>query len=143
MVPKPASMETAPSSLFALVLESHRLLFVREQSDSPSIGQFGSTARSFIRSTHMGYINGLHEEARNSEGKKPTKKALLKQLPIPDVEVVAIFSSESLTAFVNRYKELQVMRVSLAETNNEIDNAEFFKQFCTFREPGYVRRPMP
>jgi hypothetical protein len=122
------SLATAPSSIFVLLHDTHRLLYLREQSDSPTIAQFASTSRAFIRRMHLNYINGQFGELKIvAPGIRKTKKTLLTEIPVPDVDVVPIFSSESLATFVNRYKALQVMRISIAETNNEIDNADFFR----------------
>lgn len=129
LVPDERSLPTAPSSIFALLHNSHRLLYVREQSDSPSIAQFSGTSRVFIRRMHLNYINDEHATSKQQPGdRRITKKSLLTDIPIPDIEVVPIFSTESLATFVNRYKELQVMRIAIAETNNEVDNTEFFRQ---------------
>jgi hypothetical protein len=47
---------------------------------------------------------------------------------VPEVEVVPMFSSQTLAEFVLRYRELRKMRIWLAETNSEIDNLEFFRE---------------
>src|SRR5688500_388311 len=53
LVIDPKTLQTAPSSIFVLLRTSHRLLYVRELSDAPSINQFRSTAKVFIEMAHV------------------------------------------------------------------------------------------
>lgn len=129
LIVDPKSLATAPSAIFALLRKNHRLLFVREQSDSPTIKQFGSTAKRFITQTHLNYVNAQHDESRDSaKGLQIPKRHILKRVPVPEVEVLPVYSHDSLEAFVNRFKELQVVRISIAETNNEADYSNLIKQ---------------
>jgi hypothetical protein len=52
LVKSEVTLDTAPSSVFALILEGHRLLYVREQSDSPGLDAFRSTILKFVTTSY-------------------------------------------------------------------------------------------
>ena len=60
----PKGLASAPSSLFVLMLNSHRLLFVHETKDAPNIHNLKSTIISFLRSELNKYSSSLEEEEK-------------------------------------------------------------------------------
>lgn len=117
-------METSPSSIFVLLLASHRLLLVREQADSPTFAAFRTTTERFLRQSHLEYLNSEFVQLKGT-GQKVSKKSLKEKLPIPDVEVVPIVSPQSLEEFVKRFKLLTAAKFTILSTNNENDNESF------------------
>jgi len=126
IVPAPQSLESAPSAVAVLLLQSHRLLYVREVPSAPSMTVFGSTFSKFMKSTVMAYRQSLYEE-RKKAGKKPKKKDINVEIQIPDVSVVPVVNNESLKEFVARFDVLNSLKIEVAPTNNELDNEDFFK----------------
>lgn len=125
-------MESAPSSRFLLILNSHRLVYLHETKSAPGLEAFKNTMARFIRDAYIDYINDrahLAHEARESNPDLPrvTKKSLMEDLPMPELRVVALAGKSSLKEFIERYKILQRIRVEVLSTNNEIDNDEIFK----------------
>lgn len=125
IVPDEQSLQSAPSAIAALLLANHRLLYVREVPSAPSLTQFGSTFRYFMRNAVMAYRSSLFEQGRQS-GERPTKKKLAEQVPVPDISVVPVVSSESLKDFVDRFETLSAVKIEIAPTNNELDNGPLF-----------------
>lgn len=126
IVPDEQSMDSAPSSIAVLLLKTHRLLFVREVPNAPSVHQFGSTFKYFVKHAVMDYRNSAYEQRRDS-GTRVFKKHLKEEFPIPDIHVVPIVSNESLREFIARFETLRTLKVRVAATNQEIDNEEFFR----------------
>lgn len=126
IVPDPKSLESAPSAIAVLLLQSHRLLYVREVPSAPSMTVFGSTFAKFMKSQVMSYRQALYEE-RKKAGKKPKKKHINEEVQVPDVSVVPVVNNESLKDFVARFDVLNSLKIEVAPTNNELDNEDFFK----------------
>lgn len=121
------SLESAPSAIAILLLHSHRLLYVKEVPGAPTVQQFGSTFKYFMRNIVMAHRDAVYGE-RVESGEKVTRKQVANDIPIPTVDVVPIPASESLKDFIARFEVLSTLKVELAPTNNEVDNEDFFKQ---------------
>lgn len=119
------ALKSAPSSIAVLLLQSHRLLFVREVPGAPSMGQFGATFKHRMRDEVMALHSARYDELQE-RGETITRKQLKEDLPIPEIDVTPLTSSEALQAFIDRFGILTSLKVELAPTNNELDNEEFF-----------------
>ena len=122
LVKSEVSLDTAPSSVFVLVLEGHRLLFVREQSDSPGLEAFRSTIIKFITTAYYNYLEKLYDEARANppaDGKRVTKVSFERDIPRPTLELIEVSSEQELREFVDRYKTLKDIKVSLVQTQGD------------------------
>ena len=131
LVKSEVTLDTAPSSVFALILEGHRLLFVREQSDSPGLDAFRSTIIKFITTNYYDYLDKLYDRAKANPpagGKRVTRRAIELDIPRPTLELIEVSAEQELREFVDRYKTLKDVRVSLVQTNDEVDNEDFFRQ---------------
>lgn len=120
------SMDSAPTSLAVLLLYSHRLLFVKEVPNAPTMQQFGTTFKYRMRDAVLDFHSSQLDQ-RVRAGEKITKKAIAEQFPIPDVSVTPITSKEALKTFIERFEVLTTLKIELAPTNNELDNEEFFE----------------
>jgi hypothetical protein len=127
IIPAELSFPSAPSSIFALLLTGHKLLYVREHPGSPSLKEFESTAASFIRDAYEEFVTNLYGDAKQ-QAIRVTKKAIKDEFPPPTVEVIEISSSESLNEFVARYDKLTSVSVTLVMTNNTLDDDPFFAE---------------
>ena len=119
-------IKSAPSALAILLLNTHRLLYIKEVPGAPTAKQFGATFRHFLREATMEYQESQYDQLID-EGEKATKKGMKTLYPIPSVDVVPIVAKESLKKFLNRFELLRTLKVELAQTNNEVDNDELFK----------------
>lgn len=131
-------LETAPSSIFVLLLENHRLIFCREVSGAPSIQNFESTSQSFLHSRHKEFIASLlsqKEEELKSVPPRGTKTALLREFPPPDLRVTPLSDRESLEGFIDRFKTIEQLTIKLLPTNHEeINNDDFWIDFSRRNE---------
>ena len=133
-------LETAPSSLFLLVLESHRLIFVREVAGAPSLDAFKATSARFLRSQHKRFIEQAHSDSKkcsdqDDDYKKLTKKALIEQYPYPHLRITPLTDSPGLRDFVNKFKKIDELSIKLLPTNKEdIDNDDFWNELNDKRE---------
>ncbi|MBI5791677.1 MAG: hypothetical protein HZA63_09395 [Rhodocyclales bacterium] len=126
-------LETAPTSVFVLLLDSHRLIFCREVSGAPSIQNLESTSRAFLLRRHTEFIDALMAAKEKELGAPPprgTKAKLLRETPRPDLRITPLADRQSLEQFVNRFKTVEELVIKLLPTNQEeIDNDEFWGEF--------------
>ena len=127
LVQDSGSMRSSPSAIFLLILNNHRLIYVKETKDAPSKETFRSTLLNFIRSKHKLFINKQYENYK-SDGEKVTKKSLCEKFPTPSLELIPLTSDESIEAFVRNYETLKYIEISLSDRNDEIDDDPFFEQ---------------
>jgi hypothetical protein len=127
------SIESAPSALFALILNNHKLLYIHETAHAPDLNSFRSTAHQLILNAHKSFINKKYDELNSKDDDEPrvTKKALLEEVPHPSVEIIHLSSESTLEQFVKQYKTLTSVEATLVETNDELDMDGLFKDFRT------------
>lgn len=125
-------LESAPSSSFLLILNNHRIIFSKDVSGGPSIGNFKSTYQSFLNRRHNEYINEQYEIRKAN---KITKKELQIETPSPVLRITTLSSSEKLEDFILRFNHIDDISIKLLETNNEeINNDDFWKSLDQSRE---------
>jgi len=127
------SMRSSPSAIFLLILNNHRLIYVKETKNAPSKESFRSTLLNFIRVKHKQFIDSEHERLKQSKKENPkksrvTKKELLESYPRPTLELIPLTSEESIEQFVKKYSILKMMEISLSDRNDENDNDPFFDE---------------
>lgn len=135
-----SELETAPSSTFLLILNTHRLILCKEVPGAPSIQNFQSTSQYCLKEQHKKFIEQEFETAKLQREEEPslsrvTKKALVKQYPYPMLRITPLSDKESLKDFVNRLKHIDKVTIKLLPTNREeIDNDDFWSDFGRRRE---------
>lgn len=129
LVRDPRRLRSAPSAVFALILNNHKLVYHPEVAGAPNLSEFRTTCAHFIKSKHISHIDALYQEnkgVRLEDGKKITKRYLFKEFPIPSIEVVALPSGASLRDFLGKYKKLTKVSIRILDTNHELDFDGFF-----------------
>lgn len=63
VVPDNKQMETAPSALFALLLASHKLIYLSETAHAPGLESFRSTVVSFLGRARIAYIDDVQKRS--------------------------------------------------------------------------------
>ena len=133
-------LETAPSSTFLLILNTHRLIFCKEVSGAPTIQNFQSTSQYCLKKRHKEFIQEKYTSAQNkesdiSEGERVTKKSLLKTFPNPLLRITPLSDQESLKDFVSKLDHIDKVSIKLLPTNREeIDNDDFWSDLGRRRE---------
>lgn len=123
-----SSMKSSPSAVFLLILNNHRLMYIKETKDAPSKETFGHTFLNFLRSKHKQHIEKLYVEAQKTEDSKVTKKKLLEKIPRPTLEIIPLTSEDDIEEFIKKYELLKTIEIKFAERNDENDNEPFFEQ---------------
>ena len=127
------SIRSSPSAIFLLILNNHRLVYVKETKNAPSKESFKSTLLGFLRSKHNKYIDSEYERinkihAEDHEHQKITKRELLENTPRPTLNLIPLTSEDSIEHFVQRYNILKTIEISLSDRNDETDNDPFFEE---------------
>jgi len=116
-------IRTAPTSLGILLLNSHRLLFVRQVPFAPTLQQFGSTIKERINN-----VVSQRQQLLLLKNSSLKKDQLDIAEPIPEININPIPSKEGLKRFINRFEKLTTLKVELIPINNEIENDGFFDE---------------
>ncbi len=126
-------LESAPSSFFLLILNTHRLIFCKEVSDAPTIQNFQATSQCFLNIEYEKYIEYVHSEESKARKLNPdlprvTKKSLRAEILPPKLRITTLTDEQSLEAFINNFQKIQNVAVKLLPTNHEeINNDSFWK----------------
>jgi hypothetical protein len=135
-----SELETAPSSTFLLILNTHRLILCKEVPGAPTIQNLQSTSQNFLKKQHKKFIENEYESAKLLRDKDPsldrvTKKSLVEEYPYPSLRITPLSDKESLKDFVGRLKHIDKVTIKLLPTNKEeIDNDDFWSDFGRRRE---------
>lgn len=134
----PRSMQSSPSSLFLLVLNSHRLVYLKETVDAPTKDAFRSTLLSFLRKKHSQVLKAMlaevDEHELDREDAREAKDRLREGLARPTLELIPLTSEESIEEFIRAYEVLKQIKISLAERNDESDLNGFFDQMQQIKD---------
>ncbi|MFJ5339582.1 hypothetical protein ACIPSD_10750 [Pectobacterium sp. CHL-2024] len=135
-------LETAPSSIFLLILNTHRLILCKEVSGAPSIENFRSTSQYCLTQRWNDYIDETYKEEkefRDNQGlPRLTKKTIREEIPTPKLRITTLTDKKSLEDFIELFDKINRVSIKLLPTNQEeIDNDDFFWQ-----EFGEIREQM-
>ena len=124
-------LKSAPSSLFVLLLDNHKLIYSKQVSGAPGLSAFRTTAEMMLKWRRTAYINELVEKnksARESDADLPkiTKRALAESIQAPNLEIVPLAGHQNLTSFVNQFKLLKEINIRVVRPNAEINNDGLF-----------------
>lgn len=122
-----ASLASAPSAFFVLMLNNHRLIYFPETPDAPDLTPFKATVKRFIADRHREYIDELYEEGKEG-GERVTKTGLREEHESPTLEIIPLTGADSISTFVNRYSVLKSIEFRIVKPNSEIDGHAIFKQ---------------
>lgn len=135
-----SELETAPSSTFLLILNTHRLILCKEVPGAPTIQNFQSTSQYCLKSQHKLFIEQEYETEKalrkgDPKLKRVTKTSLVKEYPYPSLRITPLSDKESLKDFVGRLKHIDKVTIKLLPTNREeIDNDDFWSDLGRRRE---------
>ena len=127
-----SELETAPSSTFLLLLNSHRLILSQEVTGAPTIQNFQSTSQFCLSARYKEYIQEEYDKdkaakVKDNELEQRTKKSLTLDIPRPFLRITPLPDKQDLKSFVGRFKHIDEVTIKLLPTNNEeIDNDDFW-----------------
>jgi len=127
------TMRSSPSALFLLILNYHRLIYVKETRDAPPKETFRSTLLNFFMNIHRSFLKKVRRENRIQHKKNPeipivTSLELLEKYPPPTLELIPLTSEDSIEDFINKYNVLRSIEIVFSDRNSEFDNNPFFEQ---------------
>lgn len=126
LIKDPASMPSAPSAIFALDMGTHKLIYCPETRGAPSLQAFRATSAVVLGKAYKNYIAKCYE-AEKTAGRKVTKKALMKELPMPTVEVIPLSNQGGMADFLNQFTVLQRVSIKLVDPNDELDTPQLVR----------------
>ena len=135
-----SELETAPSSTFLLILNTHRLILCKEVHGAPTIQNFQSTSQYCLKKMHKEFIDHKYESAKSARKENPdlnrvTKKKLLEEYPNPELRITPLSDKHTLKSFIDRLEHIDRLSIKLLPTNKEdIDNDDFWSDFGRRRE---------
>ncbi|MCU4481808.1 hypothetical protein [Acinetobacter ursingii] len=112
-------LASAPSAIFALILNNHRLLYAAETKYAPTPENFRSTLSYFIRNEQINYKDSLPKEDRNP---------FLKEFPIVEITLTPLTNQKTLNENINLFNKLRKVIFILNDRNSEIDGEDMFRQ---------------
>lgn len=127
LVQDEASLLSAPSAFFVLILNNHRLIYFPETPHAPDINAFRVTAEQFLRQQHKEYIDRRYEKTRSDE-EPPTKKSLYEAHPRPSLEVVALTGRADIATFMRRFEKLKKINFRVVKPNDDIHAGDILGQ---------------
>lgn len=119
-------MQSSPSCLFVLILDIHRLIFLKETKFAPSLDNFKSTLDAFLKKKYREFIDAAADAAKKS-GEKITKKQLMLDNIVPTLELIPLTSAQDIETFVRQYDVLSSVTYKFSDRNDEHDNEGFFE----------------
>lgn len=127
LVQDEASLLSAPSAFFVLILNNHRLIYFPETPHAPDLNAFRVTAQQFLRQRHKEFIDKRYEKTRGDDD-APTKKSLYDAHPRPSVEVVPLTGKADIATFMRRFEKLKKINFRVVRPNDDIDAGEILGQ---------------
>lgn len=126
LIKDPASMPSAPSAIFALDMGTHKLIYCPETRGAPGLQAFRATSAVVLGKAYKNHITERYE-AEKAAGRTVTKKALMKELPMPTVEVVPLSNQGGMADFLNQFSVLQRLSIQLVDPNDELDTPQLVR----------------
>lgn len=112
-------LASAPSAIFALILNNHRLLYAAETKYAPTPENFRSTLSYFLRNEQINYKDSLPKEERNP---------FLKEFPIVELTLTPLTNQQTLSKKIYLFSKLKKVTFILNDRNSEIDGEDMFRQ---------------
>ena len=110
-------MPTAPSAIFVLMLNSHRLLYVAETKFAPNLNTFKATVISFLKSEQSKFLKTLDKEA------KATFKVNYES---PEITITPLSTEKSVFDHLKQYEKIKRVKITLNDRNSEFDASKMF-----------------
>lgn len=107
LVSTPSSVPTAPYSRFIIFLKNHRMILVRNESQSPDIRSFQATVRVIVNK----YVSNANRKIKEKKDKLPNALINIVDIPLPnDIEAV-----------LKDVKKINWLKMRFFPLNNDID----------------------
>lgn len=122
-----SSMQSSPSSLFALDLSNHKLILAPEVSYAPSAEAFATTLQRFLDRERNRFVRALYEQSKSADD-PPTLTYLYTEFPPADVTVTPLSGSNDIRAFIEQFAKITALNIKLLDTNAEFPKRDLFRE---------------
>jgi hypothetical protein len=126
LIPDERSMPSAPSAFFALDLNNHKLVYLPDTAEAPSVSVFAATLDRFLKRKHATYVRSLRDKLKKSPEPK-SLETLFREYPQPQVEATPMASKGSINEFLNSFEKLTRLEFQVLRTNAEIPRGDMFR----------------
>ena len=110
------TLQSSPSSIFVLILNNHRLIYLKETPHAPTVEMFRETCYTFLSRKTRDHAKQLSDDQ---------KRSFITEYGLPDLRITPFTSEEGLTNFIRQFSVLQTVKITLKTRNNDdIDNAD-------------------
>ncbi|NTX06278.1 hypothetical protein [Myxococcus sp. CA040A] len=125
LIADPQILDSAPSAVFLLILNNHKLIYLHETAHAPPLSQLEKTLSWLIKTTTQKIIHREYTARRPKKDKISLRK-LQAENPQPDVHIIPIPHEGSISEFVELFEKIKSVEVRLIRPNSEIDINPFF-----------------
>lgn len=132
LIKSPDKLDSAPTSIFLLILNNHRLILCKEVPGAPTLDNFQSTCQSFLSKRHKEFLKELKEQNEKDieaglTKEKETNLSISLKYPSPHLRVTPLSGQQELNEFIDRFSHIESLVVRLLPTNREeADNDDFW-----------------
>lgn len=140
LVADPASMESATSARFVLILSSHTLIYIAETSYAPSLSKFRATMMMHILNAWKDRTDQMARDIKKSmsgDRKISLKDARAKarqELPLPTLEILELPSSARINDFLAQFDIIAQIKYRLIDPNHSSDFSKLIQQLRKAKE---------
>ena len=114
-------LDSAPSSTFILLLNTHRLIYFAETDNAPSLDKFEKASRRALKVAYDRFIATL------VINKYYTKAAAKSEFENPVLDIVEFTEKDSFNSFLERFSKLKKLEIHFFRPNGEYHYADFFE----------------
>jgi hypothetical protein len=134
-----AELPSAPSTVFLLILNNHRLILCKEVPNAPNLSVFHATCTSFLKSRYREYveeeqlkrqnlIEKSHKKDPSIQLKRITKTDIYKETGEPYLRITPLTSSSDLKGYIGLFSKIKNVSIKLNKTNHEVAIDDMFRQ---------------
>lgn len=121
------ALPSAPSAIFVLMFDTHRLIYAPETKGAPSLQALRATIHRAIRDRWNAYLREKKAEIERSTDKRVTLKQLREDEPEPRLTILPLSNESSIEEFLEGFSVLRQVKLELIKPNDEIDSMEWLK----------------
>jgi hypothetical protein len=128
------SIRSSPSAFFVFFLADHRLAYMPETANPPTLSNFEATIERFIKDEFARFLKEWRDAQREKIPNYTWNMAYRDHVP-PAVNLVPLTSKDSIAQFVAKFSKINALTVHLIERNQDIDGGNLFERLTKKSEP--------
>jgi len=136
LVPAPEAMSSATGAVFALLLETHTLLYVAATPSAPTLQHFRATILYHVSTYWQKYVEMTARELVVASKREGSRRLTLAEarvqarraLPQPTLEILPLPSSTQIEDFLSQFAKISFVRFRVIDSNHSIDGMGLVRQ---------------